>query len=126
MNFGIAIELMVAVLLATAIVWAIILDRRLRDLRSGRDGVKQAVMDLAGAAARAEAAVAALRQAAEKSGVELAAQQNKARAAAEELGMLVGAAEGLADRLTSSRAQPRADAPRLAAALGTREFRGAR
>ena len=132
MNVALAANLLVAVLLAAAIVWAIILDRRLRDLRSGRDGVKQSVMDLAGAAARAEAAVAALRQAAEKSGVELAAQQAKAHAAAEELGLLVGAAEGLADRLTTARVVPartlaaatRPEAARPAAPA--RELRGAR
>ncbi len=125
MNYGIAVDLIVALLLVAAIAWAVILDRRLRDLRTGRDGVKQAVMDLAGAAARAESAVAALRQAAEKSGAELAAQQSKARAAADELGLLVGAAEGLAERLAVSRSAPR-EAPRLAAAGAPREWRGAR
>lgn len=118
---GIAVDGLVAILLVAAIVWAVILDRRLRDLRSGKDGVKQAVMDLAGAAARAEAAVAALRIAAEKSGVELAEQQSRARAASEELAMLVGAAEGLADRLASNAtARP---APREQV---VRELRGAR
>ncbi len=128
MNYAIAVDLLVAGLLVAAIAWAIILDRRLRDLRSGRDGVKQAVIDLAGAAGRAEAAVAALRAAADKSGVELAAQQARARAAAEELGLLVGAAEGLADRLSQARTvvprpAARSDAP---AETSLRALRGAR
>ncbi|MBL9011733.1 MAG: hypothetical protein JNL56_11205 [Alphaproteobacteria bacterium] len=129
MTIELAVNLLVAGLLAAAIVWAVILDRRLRDLRSGRDGVKQAVLDLAGAASRAESAVAALRQAAERSGVELASQQAKARAAADELTLLVGAAEGLADRLVV-RASPVRTAPRPAeparAAASMRELRGAR
>ena len=130
MSMELAVNLLVAGLLAAAIVWAVILDRRLRDLRSGRDGVKQAVMDLAGAAARAETAVAALREAAERSGAELATQQSKARAAADELTLLVGAAEGLADRLTARAAAPRAATARpveaLRPAAPLRELRGAR
>ncbi len=101
MTMEMIVNLVVLVLLAAAIGWAIVLDRRLRDLRAGRDGVKQSVLDLSNAAARAEAAVAALRQAAEKSGAELATQQTRAKAAADELGFLVSAAEGLAGRLTA-------------------------
>lgn len=120
MTLGIAVEILVAVLLATAIVWAVILDRRLRDLRSGRDGVKQAVIDLAGATGRAETAVAALRQAAENTGAELARRQAAAKQASDELALLLGSAEGLADRLTK-----RAGAVTQAAAP-MRELRGAR
>ncbi|MCC6919516.1 MAG: hypothetical protein IT548_09950 [Alphaproteobacteria bacterium] len=123
MTIGIAVELLVALLLATTIVWAVILDRRLRDLRSGRDGVRQAVIDLAGATGRAESAVLALREAAESTGAELARRQAAAKAASDELALLLGSAEGLADRLTK-RAAPtaaRAEAPRA-----MRELRGAR
>lgn len=100
MTLGIAVELLVALLLAATIVWAIILDRRLRDLRSGRDGVKQAVIDLAGATGRAEAAVAALREAAERTGTELARRQAVAKQTSDELALLLGSAEGMAERLT--------------------------
>ncbi len=126
MTIGIAVELLVALLLATTIVWAVILDRRLRDLRSGRDGVRQAVIDLAGATGRAESAVLALREAAESTGAELARRQAAAKAASDELALLLGSAEGLAERLTK-RAAPmtqasRSEAPRPA----MRELRGAR
>ncbi len=132
MTLGIVVELLVAGLLAAAIVWAIILDRRLRDLKSGRDGVRQAVADLAGAASRAEHAVAALRQAAETAAVELSARQSQAKAASDELAILVGAAEGLADRLTTraglaSRAQPQPAKTEPARQMAVmRELRGAR
>jgi hypothetical protein len=132
MTIGLLVEILVAGLLAAAIVWAFILDRRLRDLKSGRDGVRQAVADLAGAASRAEHAVAALRQAAETAAVELSARQAQAKAASEELSILVGAAEGLADRLTAragiaSRAPGRNDivSPARPAAV-LHELRGAR
>lgn len=111
MGIEIAVELIVAGLLSAAIVWAIILDRRLRDLRSGKDGVKQAVMDLVGATARAEAAIAALRDAADNAGVRLAEAQAGARSTSNELSLLVGAAEGLADRLAAQRAPQRPAPP---------------
>lgn len=127
MTLGLAVDILVAGLLATAIVWAFVLDRRLRELKSGKDGVKQAVLDLAGAAGRAEAAVASLRQAADSAGAQLASAQARAKGAAEELSMLVGAAEGLADRLTD-RAR-HAARPTTGASTGPvqmRELRGAR
>lgn len=111
MGIEIAVDLIIAGLLSAAIVWAIILDRRLRDLRSGRDGVKQAVVDLINATARAEAAIASLRAAADDAGTRLASTQAVARTASDELAVLVGAAEGLADRLAARRAEPR-PAPR--------------
>lgn len=111
MGLEIAVELIVAGLLSAAIVWAVILDRRLRDLRSGRDGVKQAVMDLISATARAEAAIAALREAADNAGARLAAAQSAARSSSEELSLLVGAAEGLAERLATQRARPQPARP---------------
>jgi len=114
MGIEIAVELIVAGLLSAAIVWAIILDRRLRDLRSGKDGVRQAVMDLVGATARAEAAIASLREAADTAGVRLAQAQIGARTTSDELGLLVGAAEGLADRLAIQRQPPRPVAARPA------------
>jgi hypothetical protein len=126
MTLGIAVELLVALLLAATIVWAIILDRRLRDLRSGRDGVKQAVIDLAGAASRAESAVAALRDAAERTGTELARRQAVAKQTSDELALLLGSAEGMAERLTKRAAGFRDGVSRSAAVQPVRELRGAR
>ena len=111
MDVEIAVELIVAGLLSAAIVWAIILDRRLRDLRSGKDGVRQAVMDLVGATARAEAAIASLREAADKAGARLAQTQAGAKSTSDELSLLVGAAEGLAERLAARRAELRPPPP---------------
>lgn len=126
MTLGIAVELLVALLLVVTIGWAIILDRRLRDLRSGRDGVKQAVIDLAGATGRAESAVAALREAAERTGTELARRQAVAKATSDELALLLGSAEGMAERLTKRAAGLRGDVARSPAAPAMGELRGAR
>jgi hypothetical protein len=120
MTLGIAVELLVAVLLIATIVWAIILDRRLRDLRSGRDGVKQAVMDLAGATGRAESAVAALREAAERTGSELARRQAVAKQTSDELALLLGSAEGLAERLAKRASGLRGSVPAPADLRGAR------
>lgn len=124
MDVEIAVELIVAGLLSAAIVWAIILDRRLRDLRSGKDGVRQAVMDLVGATARAEAAIASLREAADNAGVRLAQAQAGAKSTSEELSMLVGAAEGLAERLAARRAETRP--PPSRPAMPNLDLKGAR
>ncbi len=105
-------------------MWAIILDRRLRDLRSGKDGVKQAVMDLVGATARAEAAIASLRDAAENAGARLAHVQAGAKSTSDELTMLVGAAEGLAERLAARRSEARPLPPRPV--LPNLDLKGAR
>ena len=124
MGVEIAVELIVAGLLSAAIVWAMILDRRLRDLRSGKDGVKQAVMDLVGATARAEAAIAALREAADNAGARLAHAQAGAKSTSDELTLLVGAAEGLAERLAARRAETRPLPPRPA--MPNFDLKGAR
>ncbi len=125
MGIEIAVELIVAGLLSAAIVWAVILDRRLRDLRSGRDGVKQAVLDLVNATARAEAAIAALREAADTAGARLAHAQLGAKSASDELSLLVGAAEGLAERLAARRAEVR-PAPRPVLNPAQLSLKGAR
>ena len=125
MAVELAVEGLVALLLSAAIVWAIILDRRLRDLRSGKDGVKQAVMDLVGATQRAEAAIASLRDAAENAGARLAHVQAGARSTSEELSLLVGAAEGLAQRLAAQR-QPVKPAPVARPAAPAFDLKGAR
>ena len=97
--------------------------RRLRDLKQGRDGMRQTVVDMAAAANRAEAAVAALRQSAQTAAVELAARQAQAKAAADELSMLVSAADGLAERLVTN-AQARRQPARPVDLVS--ELRGAR
>ena len=122
-SFGLAVEIIVALLLVAAIIWAFVLDRRLRDLKQGRDGMRQTVVDMAAAANRAEAAVAALRQSAQTAAVELAARQAQAKAAADELSMLVSAADGLAERLVTN-AQARRQPARPVDLVG--ELRGAR
>ncbi len=126
MAIELAVEGIVAALLSAAIVWAVILDRRLRDLRSGKDGVKQAVMDLVGATARAEAAIAALREAADNAGARLAHTQAGARSASEELSILVGAAEGLAQRLAAQRQASRPAPVLRPAAASSFDLKGAR
>jgi hypothetical protein len=124
MELSILVDLIVAALLLTTIVWAVILDRRLRDLRSGRDGLKQAIGELSAASARAEAAIAAMREAAAGSGMTLAREAQRAETLAGELRLLVGAGEGLANRM-AARGTP-APAPRESELAQLRALRGAR
>jgi Domain of unknown function (DUF6468) len=73
------------------------LDQKLGALRSGQDGVRAAVSDLAQATAQAEAAVRAMRLTAQDAGRDLQARINDARATAERLGLGAGRVRSAAD-----------------------------
>jgi hypothetical protein len=117
--------LAVALMLVSVICLRV--DRRLRELREGRDGVASTAAELMGAVARAEAAVRALREATGAASVELERQIGEARATGETLKFLASAVRALepsAPRMPASgqrdlgRDQPsdpasRADSPRF-------------
>ncbi|MFZ4122401.1 MAG: DUF6468 domain-containing protein [Caulobacterales bacterium] len=73
------LELILAALLAACLYYCWRLDKQLRGLRSGQDGVRAAAIELAQATAQAEAAVRALRQASQEAGAELQSSIEDAR-----------------------------------------------
>jgi hypothetical protein len=81
-------EAVVAFALVAAAILCWRLDRRLSALKSGQDGVRQAVIELAEATARAQASVRDLRQTSEDAGRDLSAKIAAARAVADELNIL--------------------------------------
>lgn len=83
-------EAMVAVVLVFAATLCWRLDRRLTALKSGQDGVRQAVAELAAATARAEAGVRDLRAASQEAGRDLERRIAVARETADELALLSG------------------------------------
>lgn len=85
-----AVEIVLALMLAACLFYFWRLDRELQALRSGQDGVLAAAAELAQATAQAEAAVRALRAAAQESGRDLQARINDARATADRLGLGAG------------------------------------
>ena len=64
MSFGLIVESMVAILLATTIGYCIILNQRLKRLHSDRDQLRKMVADLVQATSLANAAVTELKTAA--------------------------------------------------------------
>ena len=92
-----AIEIVLALMLAVCLFYFWRLDRKLQALRSGQDGALAAAAELAQATAQAEAAVRALRAAAQETGRDLQARINDARATADRLGLGAGRLRSGAD-----------------------------
>lgn len=85
-----AIEVVLALMLAACMFYFWRLDRQLKALRSGQDGVLRAAAELAQATSQAEAAVRSLRATAQEAGRDLQARINDARATADRLGFGAG------------------------------------
>ena len=79
-DFGLIIEIALAVLLILTIVYCWRLDQRLNRLRRGNDGMIEAARELAETLAQAEAAVQGLRKTATETGKELQSRIDEARA----------------------------------------------
>lgn len=91
------IEIVLAIMLAACLFYFWQLDKRLKALRSGQDGVLKAAAELAQATAQAEAAVRAMRLTAQEAGRDLQARINDARQTADRLGLGAGRIRSTAD-----------------------------
>lgn len=83
---GLFLDLTLMTLLAACLFFCWRLDRKLSRLRTGQDGLKEAVSELAEASRHAEAAVRGLRAAASEAGRELQARIDEARGLSDRLG----------------------------------------
>ncbi|WP_135210924.1 DUF6468 domain-containing protein [Vitreimonas flagellata] len=92
-----AIEVVLAIMLAACLFYFWRLDRRLAALRTGQDGVLRAAAELAQATVQAENAVRALRMTAQEAGRDLQARINDAKGTAERLGLGAGRLRSGAD-----------------------------
>lgn len=101
MILGIILEALVGILLVITVVYCAILDRRLKALRDGQDGLKAIIDGLDAATLRAQSGIAELRVSGDAVSGKLQEQVGKARALADELEIMVEAASRLADRLES-------------------------
>ncbi|WP_146190632.1 DUF6468 domain-containing protein [Marinicauda salina] len=108
-----AFEGLVALLLLGALVMCWRVDRRLRALRSGQDGLRDTIAQLNDAVDRARASLAALDRAAKEHGGELETRVEEARQLSQELRFLNDGAEARAERLSRaprrSRSAPAAE-----------------
>lgn len=106
---AILIDGIVILLLGITIFVAFRLDRRLQSVRSVQHELASVIRELNTAAARAEAGIQGLKLAAQSSGQELEVQIKQARAAADELAILLKSAERAGRAGPSPRVEPIAE-----------------
>jgi hypothetical protein len=113
---GLILEGIVAVLLAATLVYCIILERKLRALRSGQDGLKALIEGLNAATQRAQFSVAELRRTGEEIDDRLRGKLSAGKALGDELELMIEAGNNLANRLEGGRT---GRMPGTAASAGT-------
>lgn len=108
METGLIIDVVVIALLAATIFYALRLERRLANVRDAQSAFADVIRELNGAAHRAEAGIQGLKAAATSSGQTLDDKIKRARALADELGLLLQSGDRLGQRIEASRPQPAA------------------
>ena len=98
-------------LLTATIVYAIILDRRLRVLRQSRDEMQALLANFTAATAQAQSSMAALRDTSQTTSTDLKDQFERGRALRDDLAFLLDRGANLADRLEKNVVAARASAP---------------
>lgn len=124
-DYGLALDVLVAVLLAVTIVYAAMLNRRLGRLREGRAELEAMVKHFNDAASRAEASIRGLKAAANQAAENLRRPVEDAERLHEELGLLVKRADVLAEQLSDGVSRSRRDAAIPTAAPSSRATRAA-
>jgi len=99
MTITLVIDALLAGLLAATLAACILLERRLKALRDGQDGLKQTIGTLNGALAASSASLAALRSAAREADEALGQRVVRARALTDEMDVLVSTGERVAKRI---------------------------
>jgi uncharacterized protein DUF6468 len=100
-SLSIAIEVLVAVLLAVTIGYCILVNRKLVQLRSDQSELKMIVRDLHAATGQAEQAIAGLRQSAQTAEQSLGGQLEMVRSLDEQLIGSIGRGEVLLSKLST-------------------------
>jgi len=105
MPIDLILDSLVAVLLVVTASYCFILDRRLKELRSGQDGMKEIIRALNQATEQAQSAIAHLKISGDAAGHDLRETVSKARALADELSLMLESGNNIADRLEGSASQ---------------------
>jgi len=105
---GLVFEGLVAALLLVAVVMCWRVDKRLRALKSGQDGVQDSVIALNEATDRARASMAALERATLESGEVLEGRVRDARQLSDELRLMTSKADRTAESIAQRPARRRA------------------
>ena len=94
---------LVAVLLVATIFYCALLDRRLKALRSGQDGLRHTIDQLNTATSRAEVSITQLKQMSSEFDSELAKQVRDARTVTDELSVMIASGNSIASRIGGGR-----------------------
>jgi len=99
LSVGSMLEVIVSLLLIATIGYCATIDRRLRAMREGQDGLRDLIRDLSGATTQAMSAIAHLRQASDATGAALSEQVKRGATLADELSLMGQAGNDIANRL---------------------------
>lgn len=102
MTLTFIVEVTLEVLLAATLCYCIVLERRLRAVRKGQEGLARTVGELNMAIAGAGASLRALKAAASESSQTLDERLRRARLHIDELSVLAASGERIADRIESA------------------------
>ena len=110
------VEIALEVLLAATLCYCIVLERRLAAVRKGQEGLSRTIGELNMAISGAGASLRALKAAAGEAAATLDERLKRARLHIDELAVLAGSAERIADRIergvsAAPRSVPLADIP---------------
>ncbi|CAA7623154.1 DUF6468 domain-containing protein [Magnetospirillum sp. SS-4] len=128
MDWKVALDIVVSLLLIATIGYAVMLNSRLSSLRKNRDDLARTITNFNEATVRAESSIPKLRKAAEEAGQTLQERVEKAQSLRDDLAFMIERADTMANRLENAvrnarpdgrpdgRAGAAASAPGLAAA----------
>lgn len=115
-----ALDLLLAVLLAATVVYCFLLNRQLTALRAGEGQLRAVITEFGQATAKAESGIANLRSASDKVGQSLEAQVQEALRLLDDINFATEAGSRLVDRLAGMLENGREPAPLRVVAEGPR------
>ncbi|MEQ8397686.1 DUF6468 domain-containing protein [Thalassobaculum sp.] len=115
MNYELALDLLLIVLLLATIIYVALLQRRLSSLRADREAVDTVVDRMNEATRRAEASLKGIRQTAEQARATLDDPMTRAQALRDELSFLVQRADAAGERVANGLSSSGGSAPAAAA-----------
>lgn len=102
MDYKLVLDIIIAILLAATIGYAVLLNNRLSQLRKNRDDLAKLVAAFNDATARAEAGIPKLKRATEEAGSTLQERVEKAQSLRDDLAFMIERADAMANRLEGS------------------------
>jgi ABC-type transporter Mla subunit MlaD len=99
MSFTLVVELALTGLLAATLGYCVVLERKLSQLRSGQDGLKDTIAELNAAVTGAGAAMRALKSAASETTAQMDEKLSRSRGLVDELSVLCASGERIAQRI---------------------------